>query len=875
MHRPEKRDLEEFAPSRSSVGRTAGVLFAICGALSLVGIFTPLGRGGDLTIMLVLASACIAAGCLCWLLPWNAWPRWVMHSIVLVAFTLIALGIMYSGEFFLSYGVFFCVAFTMIGIAHPPWTGLETLPLYAVACILPVYGRTGDLALAVSYAAMVGLVSIVIAEIMSWKGERLKRSQFALWRAHAAVNEISVDLASLDPRGTAWNAASRLSLRFEVPDVDIYRLAESGALTRLAAVVDYEPDHDARRVQREDIDAWPAGSRAVGTKEPVRESMTLTVPLIARDRVVGLVEMRDTREGRGFSAEKMAAVGPACQLIALSIQDAEALSAEQAIGDRLASLLDVSRTVASADTLEEALAKVTRCGADILGVSECLAYEYLEEIDAIIPRALWEATASGWDRLGDVMPLSDYHPEADVLASGEPLLENISDPLLDPASRARMSQWNEKSCLTIPMPSADGPMGLLTFWDMERERSYPEGEMAVATGLAEMAGEVVRSTKLLRRLERLSGTDSVTGLANHRQIHEILAKEQARTARSGSSFCVVMLDIDGFKLLNDTHGHPCGDEALRHVAATLQRNVRETDEVGRYGGDEFVIILPGTGPEEAGVVVENLRAAVSEKPFLTPAGDHIPIQISFGIAGYPDDAHSVNELVVAADANLYVSKRRGGNAVTGAGYGDHVGDDGGERFGFLESMVAAVDNKDAYTRRHSDEVTEYAVMIATALDLSESTMGVVRAAGLLHDVGKIGIPDRILRKPGRLTDAEYAIVKGHPSIGETLIHAMPGLSDIRAAVVSHHERFDGGGYPHGLTGGEIPLLGRILAVADSFSAMTTDRPYHKALTRDEACAELKAGEGSQFDPGIVETFIQCLQSSGNEPKRMLVRPFSR
>ena len=163
----------------------------------------------------------------------------------------------------------------------------------------------------------------------------------------------------------------------------------------------------------------------------------------------------------------------------------------------------------------------------------------------------------------------------------------------------------------------------------------------------------------------------------------------------------------------------------------------------------------------------------------------------------------------------------------------------------------------------------YALMIADALGLSESTLSVIRAAGLLHDVGKIGIPDRILRKPGRLTDAEYSVVKGHPSIGESLIRAMPDLSEIRTAVLSHHEHFDGTGYPQGLAGQDIPLAGRILCVADSYSAMTTERPYRKALTTHEAVAEPQAGSGTQFDPAIVATFIRCLHASQGESGRVL------
>ena len=191
-----------------------------------------------------------------------------------------------------------------------------------------------------------------------------------------------------------------------------------------------------------------------------------------------------------------------------------------------------------------------------------------------------------------------------------PLLENFSDAGLDPTSLKTMSEWHEKSCFTVPMRSADGPMGLLVFWDSDRERHYGDDERALALGLADLAGEAVRRARLVRTLQRLSGTDSLTGLANHRQIHELLTREQARAERHYLGFNLVMLDVDGFKLLNDSYGHPCGDTALRHIATILQANARASDVVGRYGGDEFVLILPETEPGEAYQVIEKMRAAI-------------------------------------------------------------------------------------------------------------------------------------------------------------------------------------------------------------------------------------------------------------------------
>jgi diguanylate cyclase (GGDEF)-like protein/putative nucleotidyltransferase with HDIG domain len=866
------------------IGRSAAVLAIICGAISLASVFSPLGRGANVTGVLIASGAAIALGTITWFLPWNAWPRSSTHLIVPVGFAMVAMGLWYYGDLAYSFGFIFCASFTLVGVAHRRGTSLLFLPLFAAAYIIPIALKTGDWGLATSLAVSVGVVCALISETLAWLTGKLQRSQQALLRTHAAVNDISADLTSMDPEDLAWSASARLSKLLDVPDVDVYSLAEDGALICLARIVNHEPCLD-QRTRREDLGSWKAGAEAVCTKESVSEQSptrpdphthtsekthvprgptSLAIPLVARNKAVGLVEVIEGREGRTISLEKIATAGPVCRLIALSIQDAQAFAAKQQQSNKLASMLESSRAVTSADNLEDGLAILTRRAADVLGVCECVAYEYMREVDAIIARAMWEKTPTGWDRIGEVLPLGDYPSEKACLSSGLALLENISDPELDPKSQATMAEWGEKCCLTVPMRSAEGPMGLLAFWDSERERHFSDEEMALATGLAELAGESVRRAKLLRSLQRLSGTDSLTGLANHRQVHEMLAREQARAERHGLGFGLVMLDIDGFKLLNDTYGHPCGDTALRHVAAILQANARASDVVGRYGGDEFVLILSETQPAEATLVIEKLRAAFAEKPFITPTGEKIPIHASFGIAVYPEDGHNVNELVVAADANLYVSKRRGGNSVTGVGHDEPSEVQNADSFGILESMVTAVDNKDKYTRHHSDEVTEYALALAAALGLSDSSLRVVRAGGLLHDVGKIGIPDRILRKPGRLTTEEWAIVKGHPSMGETLVRTMPDLSEIQGLVASHHERFDGTGYPRGLAGAEIPLLARILAVVDAFSAMTTDRPYRKALTREEAIAELRAGAGSHFDPGIASAFIQCLENPPGE-----------
>jgi diguanylate cyclase (GGDEF)-like protein len=373
-----------------------------------------------------------------------------------------------------------------------------------------------------------------------------------------------------------------------------------------------------------------------------------------------------------------------------------------------------------------------------------------------------------------------------------------------------------------------------------------------------------RLTESFNEVKRLSETDALTGLLNHRTITECLAHELARAQRYGSRFGVVIIDLDNFKLLNDTYGHPVGDEALRHLSRMLVRETRAADFIARSGGDEFMLILPECGPAEVSGAAEKLQAAVTAAAFEAPDGSRVPIRMSVGVSCYPEDGQDVNTLIALADANLYLSKSRGGDTVTGAQMDDLSLEDI-SAFGMLGSLVTIVDNKDRYTRHHSEEVTQFAILLGKALGLSHESQRVLRVAGLLHDVGKIGVPDRILRKPGRMTEEEYEVIKQHTLLGDAIIAAIPDLAEIRAAVAGHHERYDGAGYPTGLAGEKIPFLARILSVTDSYSAMITDRPYRKALSKEQAVAELIAGKGGQFDPVCVDAFLKALHDAEKPP----------
>lgn len=348
-------------------------------------------------------------------------------------------------------------------------------------------------------------------------------------------------------------------------------------------------------------------------------------------------------------------------------------------------------------------------------------------------------------------------------------------------------------------------------------------------------------------------TDALTGLLNHRGgLHALQgALEGALSTKSALSLLIG--DIDSFKLFNDTYGHVAGDEVLKLAAIQCQTSVDEAGTVCRYGGDEFLIILPGADGTEANRLATEISESFGNIAFRTEAGDTVPIRMSIGVASYPEHTTSPSKLVAIADAAMYEAKRRppdstGAPIISGAE----------TTFGVLESLVLAVDTKDRYTRDHCDIVAEYAVRLARRLQLSEESVRALRVAGLLHDIGKVAVPDEILKKPAPLTQDEYEVMQRHVKIGEVLIREVPQLKDVIQAVSCHHERYDGTGYPRGLAGDGIPLLGRIIAVADAYSAMSLDRPYRKAMPRDAVIAELVAGAGIQFDPEIAHVFVDLL-----------------
>ncbi|HEU5143038.1 MAG TPA: diguanylate cyclase [Solirubrobacterales bacterium] len=363
-----------------------------------------------------------------------------------------------------------------------------------------------------------------------------------------------------------------------------------------------------------------------------------------------------------------------------------------------------------------------------------------------------------------------------------------------------------------------------------------------------------RSVHSALKAMRLALTDPLTGLGNHRHFHERLQHDLDKAQDEGFALTLVLLDIDNFKQVNDRHGHPIGDRVLAQVAARL----RQGGEAFRLGGDEFALLLPRRDEHEGLSIARSVIERLAEKPL--ESGEFL--SMSAGVATYPQHGVERADLVRVADSALYMAKEQGKNTVRVyrpdiAGIQElrrlAEGPDRAARLRAAASLAHAVDARDAYTGSHSYMVGELAARVAKRMGLDTEAIELTRLAGSLHDLGKLAIPEEILRKPGPLNEAERLVLERHPQIGYRMLDSL-GVEPVATWVLHHHERWDGAGYPEQKAGADIPLGARILFVADAYDAMTTDRVYRGRLSHDRAIAELERCAGTQFDPEVVAAF---------------------
>jgi len=402
---------------------------------------------------------------------------------------------------------------------------------------------------------------------------------------------------------------------------------------------------------------------------------------------------------------------------------------------------------------------------------------------------------------------------------------------------------------------------------------------------AQLADANARLEEANRRLAQLATTDELTGLWNRRYFLDVLSRECRRTARTGGDLALAMIDIDHFKAVNDTYGHAFGDRVLQSVAGHLGREARVTDIAARYGGEEFMVLMPDTDASRAATAGDRLRRRIAEAPL--PEGLRAArVTVSVGVASL-DGAVDPTGLLRHVDEALYAAKQAGRNCtrtwteisrdqdqevvtqteeVTDlqrrmAALGFQAKD------AFVQSvrgLVQALEARDPYTRHHSENVTRYAVAIAEQMGLDPEAVSVIRRAARVHDIGKIGVPDDLLRKQGELDERQRRAMRNHVLIGVHILEQLRFLERELPLVRHHHERWDGKGYPDGISGHAIPRGARILAVADAFDALTSERPYSRAVDVAEALRVIIEEAGTQFDPEVVDALIACIRRTARE-----------
>ena len=447
-------------------------------------------------------------------------------------------------------------------------------------------------------------------------------------------------------------------------------------------------------------------------------------------------------------------------------------------------------------------------------------------------------------------------------------------------------------CTIIPIQIQGKNVGIALTSDYNIQNHIGLYQLASAS-----LGLLVQNSQLKEKVNQSSNLDGLTNLYSHRRFHEVLSQELTAAETNKSKVSVVIFDINGTGQINKDYGHSKGDEVIKVVANKINENIKKQDVAARYGGDKIAVILKNMSSDEAKYFAEYLTYSLS----CCLVDDIGPVnKVSVGISTYPDDSMDKEKLLILAEQAVLVSKTKGYNngrsTIVSAQDYDFWDDAALNSFAkvmakrhsqlginfeealveqfqnenilsqnhlieVVTSLASAIDAKDEYTKDHSSSVSRYSVALAKAINLPEKEIERIKLGALMHDVGKIGIPEDVLMKPSKLTDEEFKIIQQHPSIGvEKILEPNPLLHDLIPIVKYHHEQWNGKGYPCGLKGEEIPLAARIVAVADTYHALISDRPYRKGMSVEKACEILENGAGIQWDKELVRQFIAIAPS---------------
>ncbi len=611
-------------------------------------------------------------------------------------------------------------------------------------------------------------------------------------------------------------------------------------------------------------------------------------PILLGGRTAGVMAAMNTEREYVFEQRDLEVMQTAAGQVSVAVENARLFAEEQRRSRQFAFLNSISKTAISSEDSEQMLAEIVghiqkNFSFDHIGIG-ILDYGTKEiEIKAeagATAQVVGKRIPLGTGILGRV---ARSRETALVQATGEGQLQGVL-----PGSR---------SVLCMPIAYGESLLGVLNV-ESRKEDAFTPQDVLVMNTLADLLATALHNSFVFQKLQQQSITDGLTGIKTRRYFFEALSSELKRASRSGRPTSVVLMDLDKFKEVNDSKGHLEGDLVLARVGRLLEQKCRQSNVVARYGGDEFIILMPETGVEQAQVLAERLRLWIAQDPTLNQ--QHITG--SFGVGSYPAHGFSMEAIIRVADAGMYVSKRAGGDRVSTAeelsggeaaalrrqvisGYiegflqREHTGPEhveeliatlkklcvDGDRSArvmreAVEVLTRTAESRQTNNSGHGEMVSRYGEILARALELgAEETLDLTFAARV-HDVGKIFVPESILNEPGALTESEFELLKWHAWVGGEILGTLPDSRKLREAVQHHHECFDGSGYPNGLQGERIPLWARIIAVADAYVNMTSERSLGPPKNSEQALAELERLSGTRFDGMLVRLLIRELKA---------------
>ena len=582
----------------------------------------------------------------------------------------------------------------------------------------------------------------------------------------------------------------------------------------------------------------------------------LAVPMRIGARTIGVICAQSTRPHAYTERDRDVMVAIAEQA-AIAVENSQHLMRADQRARELQLLSEVSRALSSQLSIRAVCQTVCN---EVRRVMD--AKVFFVALAAESEKAMRLEFAIEGDEVieADLVPLENSFAKR-VMETRQPIVLQTGDEIdRQPHQTIHQSDGGSvRSVAMAPLRLGDRCIGVMSAQSYN-ERAFDESSVRILTAIGEQLALAVQNAQLFGDAKSRADRDPLTNLFHHRYLKTRLEEEISRSRFTNQPLVVLMMDIDNFKLVNDTYGHPVGDDALRMLTAVLQATCRGSDIIGRYGGDEFMIILPDTDAEHGLRIAERIEAEVAGRELHLQEGTAIPLRCSIGLASVPTDGWTPGDIIAKADAALYQSKRQGRPMARLQRVGTtQLRLDG--NFEPVSELLAALLARDPATRNHLEHVNRLGKEFAELIRLSEADTQSLLLSSVLHDIGKIAIPDQVLRKPGRLNRDEYDLIRRHPQIGAMLIEHIPGFKDAANAVLHHHERYDGRGYPFKIEGDKIPLLARIVTLIDAFSAMVMDRPYHKGMDEAAALAELRKGAGTQFDPTLVEKFANMVQQA--------------